>query len=241
MAATPTRAERSNTACAVCGLPLYRRPSKLARSREHYCSRAHQEEGRRSTLTVPCAYCGAPVQRRPSRLATNRSGLVFCSRSHQGLAFRAGSGIAAVSGPPGRRGHPRGKARGSCQRCRQPRQEALLQDGLCSRCAQTVAKIARWLDGDLQVTYVGRMRDPAPWVKGHLIATRGDQCEVCQQEIRREDGGSAIQMNHRDGNSLNNLIENLELLCPNHHAVTETWGSRNTQPGRRRRAREAFG
>jgi hypothetical protein len=36
-----------------------------------------------------------------------------------------------------------------------------------------------------------------------------------------------LELEHRDGNPLNNRLENLELLCPNCHAQTPTYRSRN--------------
>ncbi|TNM37570.1 HNH endonuclease [Nocardioides albidus] len=36
-----------------------------------------------------------------------------------------------------------------------------------------------------------------------------------------------LELEHRDGNSNNNALENLELLCPNCHAQTPTYRSRN--------------
>lgn len=36
-----------------------------------------------------------------------------------------------------------------------------------------------------------------------------------------------LELEHRDGNHLNNRLENLELLCPNCHAQTSTYRTRN--------------
>lgn len=36
-----------------------------------------------------------------------------------------------------------------------------------------------------------------------------------------------LELEHRDGDSSNNQLENLELLCPNCHAQTPTYRSRN--------------
>lgn len=36
-----------------------------------------------------------------------------------------------------------------------------------------------------------------------------------------------LELEHRDGNSKNNSLDNLELLCPNCHAQTPTYRSRN--------------
>ena len=36
-----------------------------------------------------------------------------------------------------------------------------------------------------------------------------------------------LELEHKDGNNKNNIRENLEMLCPNCHALTETWRGRN--------------
>ena len=51
-----------------------------------------------------------------------------------------------------------------------------------------------------------------------------------------EDGGTyALQIHHIDGDATNNREENLQVLCPNHHAMTEHFGSRNKNSTRRYR------
>lgn len=41
----------------------------------------------------------------------------------------------------------------------------------------------------------------------------------------------SLQLHHKNGKGKDNRLENLELLCPNDHSLTETWGGRN---GRRK-------
>jgi 5-methylcytosine-specific restriction endonuclease McrA len=36
-----------------------------------------------------------------------------------------------------------------------------------------------------------------------------------------------LELEHRDGNPSNNQLDNVELLCPNCHAQTPTYRSRN--------------
>lgn len=60
----------------------------------------------------------------------------------------------------------------------------------------------------------------------HLIELRGHKCERCgnthwlNEKIK-------LQVHHKDGDRTNNLLENLELLCLNCHALTDNFGSKN--------------
>lgn len=58
------------------------------------------------------------------------------------------------------------------------------------------------------------------------------RCERCDRE---EWQGQPIplELDHRDGDRTNNLLENLRLLCPNCHAFTPTYRGRNIGNGRR--------
>ena len=44
-----------------------------------------------------------------------------------------------------------------------------------------------------------------------------------------------LELEHKDGNNGNNSRDNLELLCPNCHAMTDTWRGRNKGDERRKR------
>lgn len=76
--------------------------------------------------------------------------------------------------------------------------------------------------------------------RGHLkkrlidAGLKEERCERCRltEWLGKPIG---LQLHHVNGNGLDNRIENLEILCGNCHAQTDTWGGKNKN--RRRRAR----
>lgn len=59
-----------------------------------------------------------------------------------------------------------------------------------------------------------------------LVQLRGHKCENCGTEIWL---GNPIplEVHHLDGDRLNNTLENLQLLCPNCHALTDNFKGKN--------------
>jgi hypothetical protein len=41
----------------------------------------------------------------------------------------------------------------------------------------------------------------------------------------------SLQLHHRNGDPDDNRLENLQLLCPNCHSLTDNWGGRNKRRG----------
>ena len=74
--------------------------------------------------------------------------------------------------------------------------------------------------------------------KNYLIYKFGEKCMKCEWSEKHQITGKVpIQMEHKDGNSYNNSLDNLELLCPNCHSLTLTYGSLNKGKGRKNRKR----
>lgn len=65
-------------------------------------------------------------------------------------------------------------------------------------------------------------------LKRILVKDRGYKCECCG--LTEWNGYPiALEIHHKDGNSLNNELNNLCLLCPNCHSITFNWKKPNTQ------------
>lgn len=74
------------------------------------------------------------------------------------------------------------------------------------------------------------------WYKKYLIHIHGEKCMECGWcEVNQYSGKIPIELEHVDGNSENNDLSNLKLLCPNHHSLTPTYKALNTGNGRHSR------
>ena len=60
-----------------------------------------------------------------------------------------------------------------------------------------------------------------------LVNLRGHKCECCENS-EWNNCPIPLEVHHKDGDKLNNELDNLELLCPNCHAQTENWRGKNS-------------
>lgn len=70
-------------------------------------------------------------------------------------------------------------------------------------------------------------------MKRYISETRGYTCESCGTGNTWKDKPLVLQLDHIDGNSDNNKVTNLRLLCPNCHTQTHTWCGRNKKNSNR--------
>lgn len=86
--------------------------------------------------------------------------------------------------------------------------------------------IQRWEQG-LESGTIGE-DDIIDAVKQYLRQTYNNSCQLCGwNQINPYTNLVPLQIHHIDGDCKNNSKENLQLLCPNCHALTENYGSRN--------------
>lgn len=66
-----------------------------------------------------------------------------------------------------------------------------------------------------------------------------ERCEQCGWAERRSDGKIPVHLHHRNGDTSDNRIENLQILCPNCHSLTDNYAGKNkSNPRRRKEHRE---
>jgi hypothetical protein len=70
--------------------------------------------------------------------------------------------------------------------------------------------------------------------KRWLLKSNGNICSICNLS-EWNDRPIPIEIDHIDGNSENNSLKNLRLICPNCHAQTNTYKNKNKGNGRYKR------
>lgn len=73
-------------------------------------------------------------------------------------------------------------------------------------------------------------------IKRYLLEKYGYKCARCNwNEINIYTGKIPLEIEHIDGNYLNNKEDNLIVLCPNCHSLTSTYKGANINNGRKSR------
>lgn len=73
-------------------------------------------------------------------------------------------------------------------------------------------------------TTIGSSRLKKKLIEENLIA---NVCSICGNSGEWNNMPLTLQLDHIDGDSLNNTLENLRILCPNCHTQTETFGGKS--------------
>ena len=109
----------------------------------------------------------------------------------------------------------------------------------CKNCGKPIPYNRMWCCHDCQMIYTAREKIKNGTIghiglRGYLLRTRPHTCARC---TLTEWMGQPITLesHHKDGNHYNNEETNLELLCPNCHAITGNYKAKNKGHGRDKR------
>lgn len=77
-------------------------------------------------------------------------------------------------------------------------------------------------------------QDIPSFIRTYMIEKVGCKCEKCGwSEVNPTTGAVPLEIHHIDGDCTNNFEDNLQLLCPNCHSLTENFGSLNNGKSKR--------
>jgi len=93
--------------------------------------------------------------------------------------------------------------------------------------------VQKYIDGEYDGTVKHGLSSV---IRLYVLEQANFSCEVCGfKGINPASKKTVVTVDHIDGNSQNNKRENLRALCPNHHAMTPTYGALNRGNGRKSR------
>lgn len=109
----------------------------------------------------------------------------------------------------------------------------------CQQEHQYKRYIEKWKNGE--VDGINKDGSTSSYIKRYIHKKYDNKCTKCEWNIRNEfTGNIPLEVEHIDGNSENNKEENLTLLCPNCHALTETYKGANKGNGRHNRMKRYY-
>ena len=109
-------------------------------------------------------------------------------------------------------------------------------DNVCQNAYQQADIVKRWLAGELDATGNCVNLAIATAVRRYLLDMAGNACSACGwDKVNPRTGKCPLQIDHVDGDASNNHIDNLRVLCPNCHSLTETFGNTGKKSARKNR------
>lgn len=127
---------------------------------------------------------------------------------------------------------PRRKCKNCNLECSRP--EKFYCNNRCQFIHQKQQRINRWLNGkDKGYTGNGMVR---PFIRQYLLGLSNHACSSCGwDKVNPITNKSTLEIHHKDGNYTNNTIDNLQVLCPNCHSLTDSHRNLNKGKGREKR------
>ena len=121
-----------------------------------------------------------------------------------------------------------------CKVCGKPINGGSFCSYECSNEHRYQVYLKRWLNGDVNGN--SGKQGISAYVRRWLFERAQHRCEKCGWcVVNPVTKRIPLSVHHKNGNSYDTRPENIELLCPNHHSLTPTYGILNRGKGRKKR------
>lgn len=123
-----------------------------------------------------------------------------------------------------------------CLNCNNEIKNARSKSKFCSNDCQLEFQyktyIQKWKDGEVNGLKGNSISNH---IRKYMLEKNNCGCEMCGCNwVNPKSGKSILEIHHIDGDYTNNNEDNLQVLCPNHHAMTENFKNNNNL-GRKKR------
>ena len=132
----------------------------------------------------------------------------------------------------------------TCLRCQKElsNRQKIYCSNLCQITYQYESFIQSWKEECVSGKSTLVTKNISKHLKRYLTELHGERCSECGWNKRNVITQKVpLEVDHIDGNSENNHIKNLRLLCPNCHALTPHFRNLNKGNGRRWRVKKWIG
>ena len=166
-----------------------------------------------------CSHCGKPIYRKNSAIERNKNKIFFCSKECQIAEQRIGGKLV-----PTHYGTASTKLCLYCGKIFIPQNKGKFCSIECSKKYMKQTAISKWFSGEWDGTIPsGKISGT---IRNYLLDKFLDTCSNCGNKTWMGET-LPLEVHHKDGNKRNNKLENLEILCPNCHSLTDTYKSKN--------------
>lgn len=206
--------------CPNCGQEFMKEKGQVNRNlklgHRNFCSKKCATQFAITSKFVPCDCCGKLLKRTQSELYRNKQN--FCSQS-----------CAAKINNKAR------KQIKLCVSCGKPlkRNGAKFCSNACQFDKQYIDFVSDWKSGKNDGTTSSDMKVLSGYIRRYLFEKYESKCSICGwSEVNPYTGRIPLEVHHIDGDADNNSEDNLSLVCPNCHSLTESYRGANRGNGR---------
>lgn len=191
-----------------------------------YCGRACNPE-----LETNCKVCGVELKNFQTKFCSRS-----CSASHNNVVHprRALEGVCVVCDSPCSKGYKRCKtciAKGTAVENAELKKRGIENKTVkkdnykCEFVSYNALKASKWVDG----TWSGATSTGlSGTIRAYLLDINDYKCSLCGFDTPHPlDNRTILEIDHIDGDAMNNTAENLRVVCPNCHALTDSYRARN--------------